>query len=44
MVDYIINAGQPFNMMETYDFSGTMQRNFNPNLEVGMEILLKEIL
>ena len=29
MVDYIINAEQPFNMMETHDFSGTMQRNLN---------------
>ena len=30
MVDYIIRAGQPFNMMETHDFSGTIQRVINP--------------
>ena len=26
MIDYIIIVEQPFNMMETHDFSGTMQK------------------
>ena len=30
MVDYIIRGEQPFNMMETHDFSGTTQKVINP--------------
>ena len=30
MVDYIVNVKQPFNMIETHDFSITTQRNLNP--------------
>ena len=30
MIDYIIRAEQPFNMMETHDFSETIQRTLNP--------------
>ena len=33
MIDYIIRAEQPFNMMETHDFVGTIQRGINPQFK-----------
>ena len=30
MIGYIIRAEQPFNFMETHDYTGTMQRAVNP--------------
>ena len=30
MIGYIIRAKQPFNFMETHDYTGTMQRAVNP--------------
>ena len=33
MVDYIIRAEQPFNMKETHDFAGTIQRCINPQFK-----------
>ena len=33
MIDYIIRAEQPFNFMETHDFTGTMQRTVNPQFQ-----------
>ena len=33
MIDYIIRAEQPFNMMETHDFAGTIQQGINPQFK-----------
>ena len=33
MVDYIIRAEQPFNMMETDDYSETIQKLINPQFK-----------
>ena len=33
MIDYIIRAEQPFNMMETDDYSKTIQTLINPHLK-----------
>ena len=45
MFDYLIRAEQPFNMMETHNFSGQFKELLLVlNIKVGQEILLKEIL
>ena len=33
MIDYIIRAEQPFNMMETHDYSKTIQTLINPQFK-----------
>lgn len=45
MINYIIRAEKPFNMMETRDFLKTIQKVINLQfIEVGPEIILKYIL
>ena len=45
MIDYIIRAEQPFNMMENDDYSETIQTLINPQFKGWSRIiLLKEIL
>ena len=33
MIDYIIRVEQPFNMMETYEYSETIQTLINPQFK-----------
>ena len=40
-IDYIIRAEQPFNMMETHDFAGTIQRSINPQFKGWSENTVK---
>ena len=44
MIDYIIKVEQPFNMMETHEYSETIQTLINPQFKDCPEILLKEVL
>ena len=41
MIDYIIRAEQPFNMMETHDYSETIQILINPQFKCWFENIVK---
>ena len=44
MIGYIIRAEQPFNFMETHDFTGIMQRAINPQFQGCFGNTVKRIL
>ena len=41
MIDYIIRAEQPFNMMETHEYSETIQTLINPKFKGWSENTVK---
>ena len=41
MIDYIIRAEQPFNMMETHEYSKTIQTLINPQFKGWSENTVK---
>ena len=44
MIDYIIRAEQPFNMMETYDYSKTIQTLINPQFKGSKNTVKRDIM
>ena len=44
IIDYIIRVEQPFNTMETHEYSETIQILINPQFKGGPKIPLKEVL